>query len=513
MPRTRARLLTAAIAASGTLALTATPSADAGTYRAVQCHDRLTAGHADVVYARNSDRYLDSADCDGAGLGIAHEAGRRATREGRYGAWTLRAPTGTEIVRASAVVSGKRHDGHAPDLAIILADGARSVIAGAAGARDTLSWTGSAGRSLVARLACARVGRCGRGEGAFLRIRRIAVQLRDTVAPRVTPAGSLLAPGSRRGTHALAVRAEDTGSGVRSSVIEVNGDPLASRSFACRVSQDVALRLRPCPADPTARFDVATTARPFRQGPNQVRVCAADFAPTTGANRACSIRTVRVDNLCPVSAIHGAELRARFAGGGTHRRARSDETVRIVGRLGDGEGGPVAGAEVCVASRTLGTGSAETITATPRTDSEGRFRARLPAGPSREIRVAHWPGPERALERYLRLTTRAVPRLRVRPQRTLENGERARFRVALPGPGPASRRVAVQARADGRWIRVAGGQTNARGTFRAAYRFRSTSGRRTYAFRAIVPRQAGYPYAGGASTTRRATVVGRTMPG
>jgi hypothetical protein len=148
------------------------------------------------------------------------------------------------------------------------------------------------------------------------------------------------------------------------------------------------------------------------------------------------------------------------------------------------------------------------VIATRRTDARGRYEARIPRGPSREIRIAHWPDAERALERYLTLRSRARPRLRVAPKRTLTNGERLHFRVRLTGPAAGGRRVEVRARSRGRWLRIAGGRTNGRGVWNGAYRFRSTTGRRTYAFRAHVPRQEGYPYEAGRSRTARAKVVG-----
>ena len=504
----RPRIAAAAVAIAAAVLLLSASSAEAGTYRAVQCNDGLDATHPDTQYRATSDRYRDSADCDGLGLGITHAGGDRPTTGGRYGEWLMSAPGGVEIVKASARVAADGQDWHAPQVAMVLAGGVRSNVGGVRGSLHTISWSGSGGRALSARLTCSHASRCGPGEDAFLRIRNISAMLRDTTAPKLTVSGGLLEPGSRRGRQGLAVAATDSGGGVRSIVVEVNGDPVASRTFDCRLSQSVAVRLRPCPETPTARFDVLTTEH-FRQGPNQVRICVTDYAQNTNANRTCTARTVRVDNRCPVSAVHGAELRARFAGGGTRTSVRSDESAKVVGRVLDAGGAPLPGAQVCVATRPLRRGSSEGWMATPRTGPDGTFSVRIPAGPSREVRVAHWPGAEGALEAFLTLNSRAVPRLSLRPQRTLRNGERVRFRVSLPGPSAAGRRVEVQARAGGRWLRVGRGRTNHRGGWRGHYRFRSTTGRRTYAFRALVPRQQGYPYEGGPSRIARKTVVGR----
>jgi hypothetical protein len=501
------RLFLAATAVALAVALAAAPRAAAGTYRAVQCHEPLGAGRADASFTRNAPRYAASADCHRDGLGITHEPGPDRTRRDGFGAWTLAAPAGASIVRAAARVAAAGADWHAPQAFVTLAGGTRRAIAGIRGDRHDVSWRGEGGRSLTARLRCTNTGGCGRGEGAHIHLRRVALMLRDAVDPALEPAGSLLANGSRRGAETLAATLRDSGSGARTVTVEVNDEPLSAQVFDCHLAGAVALRLRPCPTSETARFDLATTAPGFRQGPNRLRVCAADYAPRGRSNRTCESRRVRVDNLCPVSATDAGALRVRF-GAGDRLRTRSDRASRIAGMLTDAGGAPVAGARVCVAARVRSGLAEERVLATPATDVRGRFRATLPAGPTRELRVAHWPDAERALERFATLQARAIPRLRLRPARRLENGERARFRVTLPGPANAGRRVAIQARSGGRWLRIAGGRTSATGAWRGAYRFRATTATRRYAFRATVTRQPGYPYLGGRSRIARIRVSG-----
>jgi hypothetical protein len=506
--RHRRGALAAAVFALLTLALALAPEANAGTYRAVQCHERLGAGRADAEFRQSSPHYAGTADCHAAGLGITHDPGREPTKRGRSGSWTIATPGGTEIVRIAARVGAAAGGGHVPELFLALAGGARQAITPVHGRGHRVTWSGVRGRALTARLGCSRRGGCGPGLDAHVHLRNIALALRDSLAPSVEPAGSLLAGGARRGVQSLQVAAADPGSGVRAVSVEVNGDPLDARVLDCHLAGAVALRLRPCPAAATPGFDLATTSPRFRQGPNRLRVCAADYAQRATANLACATRTVRVDNLCPLSATPGTSLTARFRGAGSHVATRSDRPVTVTGRLTGAGGGPVVGARVCVGARARGGEAAERILATPATNARGAFTARIPAGPSREIRVAHWPDSERALERHLTLRARAIPRLRVRPNRTLENGQRVRFTVRLPGPASAHRRVAIEARADGRWIRIAGGRTSHSGSWRARYRFHATTGTRRYAFRAVVPRQAGYPYEGGRSRIAHARVAG-----
>jgi len=498
------------LAGAAALFLLTTPAdATAGTYKAIQCYEQAGAGHHDAAFTSSSERYEKSSDCKGKGLGITHDPGSSPTGSGRYGAWTLTAPAGTEITRAAARVSAQSQNWHVPQLLIGLDGGARDLLDGVRGDLHTVDWEGTGGRSLSSRLACLNRRECGDGRDAHIYMRRIALTLRDLTSPTIQLGGSLLEPGSKRGNQVLEVAASDSGSGIRSVTVELNEEPLEARVLECSISNDVAVRLRPCPSSPTPRFDISTAAADFRQGPNELRVCASDYAPQATANRTCESRTVRVDNACPVSDVPGEVLRARFKGAGDRLTATSDATPIVTGVLTDDGGDPVRGAEVCVATRVkAGNGPSERVIATPITDADGRFSTRLPAGPSREVRIAHWRDPQHVSERFLELGSRAVPRLALSPDRPLRNGDSVRFDVRIPGPANGGKRVAVQARASGRWIRIDGGRTDRGGHWRGSYRFRSTTGTRRYAFRAVVPRQSGYPYAAGHSETRRATVSG-----
>jgi hypothetical protein len=339
-------------------------------------------------------------------------------------------------------------------------------------------------------------------------VKRIRATLDDRVAPKLGLAGSLLADGSRRGPQGLRPFASDLGGGVRRLLLQVNGEPVAAHTVACRLAGGIALRLRPCPSRAAGRFTVATASAPFRQGPNLVRVCAADYAATTAANRTCAQRRVRVDNLCPISREPGgATLRAHLRGGVRHLTLARRREAAVSGRLLSSTGGAIAGARLCVATRTRLAGVPERVIATPTTGADGRFRATIPPGPSREVRVAYRPAGASPVERYLDLDVRARPHLRLRPRDPIRNGNPVRFRVRLPGPGRAGRRVGIQVRANRRWLDLRDGHTGPRGIYRARYRFHATTGRRRYAFRATVPRQRAYPYEPGASRVRHVTVV------
>jgi hypothetical protein len=372
----------------------------------------------------------------------------------------------------------------------------------------SVSWAGPEARIFAARMRCRRERSCGAGRLARLALKRLVLTLRDPVSPTLALGGKLLAAGSRRGIENLSVQGSDDESGVRRFLVQVNGEPLTARTVRCALRDEVALRLRPCPGDAAASFAAVTSQPPFRQGPNALRACTADYAPDTGANRTCKTRRLRVDNLCPASPSRVTRISAHFRDGGVSRTTTSARESVVVGRLVGPSGAGVAGARACLATRVRLPGVPERVIATPVTDSTGRFRATVPAGPSREVRVAHWPDEEGALERMLRLDARARPRLRLRPRGALRNGERVRFRVELPAPVNARREVHVEVRANGRWLDLRDGRTGRTGVYRSRYRFRATTGRRSYRFRASVPQQPGYPYEAGRSAIRRKTVTG-----
>jgi hypothetical protein len=488
-----------ALAIAAAVAALGAASARAGAYRAALCDPRLGAHHADAAFERSSPHYLPEISCEPGGDGLVVGRDRGPTRPGAWGAWVIRAPSGIAIAGLSLKAAARRRVGQVPEL-LVDSGGEPALFARPAGGLRRFRWSGPPVRALIARLRCGVRSGCTRGAGSRVRVKRVALVLDDVVDPTLSVGGSLFEAGSRRGMETLAPAATDLGGGVRRFLVQVNGEPVSAHTVRCRLAGRVALRLAPCATRASARFTAATTAPPFRQGPNRVRICAADYATTTASNRACARRRIRVDNLCPLSERAGDTVRARLR---RHGRAAT-----VSGRLLDERGAGVPGAQVCIAARTRLTGLVERIVATPLTGYRGHFQATIPPGPNREIRVAHWPGEAGAIERYLRLEVPAQPALRLRPRHPIPNGARLRFEVRLPGPRSEGRRVRVQARAGHRWLDLRSGLTGADGVYRAGYRFRATTGRRTYGFRAVVPKQHGYPYEAGTSVVKRATVIG-----
>jgi hypothetical protein len=479
--------------------LIAASSTEAGIYKAAQCHPGLGAGHPDLGFRRTSRGYRGSAACvAGAGLGIEHAAERAGG--GRLGAWIMRTPPGLDLLRAGLWVAGDAANGHVPELIASSPGRSPRRFGRAAGRFHRVRLAGDASRIEV-RLRCVRSRGCGPGRDARVAVRRLVFRLVDTHAPQLELRGPLVGGVTQRGGSPLEAIASDSGAGVRSVVVEVNGEPLATTGFRCQLRRGIAVRLRPCPARDTAALTARTAAAPFRQGPNTLLACALDFTRKARANHACETRRIRVDNACPVSGERlDASLRTSL-----HRR---NGRLRLRGRLVDESGSGISGAEVCIATRVRLPNTTERVVASPATAGGGRFKTILPRGPNREVRVAYWADTERVVERYEDARAKARPRLRVRPRRPFRNGQRAHFLVTLQGPARTQRRLTLKVRSDGRWLPLRQGRTDRRGRWSTSYRFRSTTGERTYRFAVFVPRQPGYPYMRGRSAVRRVRVVG-----
>jgi len=179
------------------------------------------------------------------------------------------------------------------------------------------------------------------------------------------------------------------------------------------------------------------------------------------------------------------------------------------GRVMTSQGAPLPSASVLIEGQAR-SGGAFVRLGTATTDSQGKFRFTIPAGPSRTVRY-RYDGTNTVRPAAASLTTKvsAAARLKV-DRRRLRNGQTVRFSGKLLGkPIPAEGKVvALQAKVGREWRTFANPRANSRGAFKHRYRFTSTTGLKRYAFRAVVAREAAYPYEAGKSPIVRVTVRG-----
>lgn len=373
--------------------------------------------------------------------------------------------------------------------------------------------------SMVLNCDGSRLSECA--TGATLGAHYFAATEVDPNAPSVSSLhGSLLAGGPIRGTQTLAAELTDKGGGLSEAAVLVNGAFAGKqRREPCSVISTrnpsvtgrVATNVSPCPAADSIEWTLDTQAYPFRDGANTVAVCGFDFATIGESNRGCApAQAVSVDNSCTPSTVPGGELlSAEFTK--SHEStytAGFGEGAEISGRLATGAEDPVPGATLCVKVETLGVDERPATVATVTTDATGAYRYEVPAGPNRRF-VLGYRNDSRQVARDVRFYSRVRPSLKLAPP-VLRNGARVRLWGKLPGPRPGKRVVVLQANAPGseRWITFRRASTDASGAFHTGYRFNSTTQTIRYRFRALVPKQAGYPWVEGHSRPAAVTVKG-----
>jgi hypothetical protein len=498
---------TVATLAMAALAILA-PSARAGTYVAVECAPGYNPDAPDAFFSRTSDHYLPGGACAGSGNGLLLTHQGDLTKPDRYGAWSFGPPAGTEFTQITAQSHIAHDAGHKAYFTIVDAAGTVHYRWPREGVYDAVDWTaGSAATHFSSWLYCtgAGDGNCHASSSAHNYVRNLWFTFRDKVDPTLSVAGSLFAGDTRSGPQTVDLESTDVGGGVWRWKVFVNGALADGAEAGCdAVSGGVGRRFVPCPLSASHSFALDTSAAPFHDGANEVTTCVEDFGGPV--NEVCQTRSVQVENRCASSGSVPAErLEAGFGGGRPHVMIASTRRAPIEGRLVGRGGEPVSRALICALATVPG--GEEASEGEARTDSRGHFSYLPVRGPSRQLRLIYRHGSE-VVQTVLTLTVRVRPRLKVGPRAHLHNGEVARFRGKLPGPGAARRIVVLQARIGKRWQAFKTARTGPDGRFRARYRFRSTTSRRLYRFRALVREQAGYPYARGTSPTRRIVVTG-----
>lgn len=181
------------------------------------------------------------------------------------------------------------------------------------------------------------------------------------------------------------------------------------------------------------------------------------------------------------------------AGGGT--------TVEGLLRSTDGDQ-PIVGGAVLVSQQPRGSGRVRQL-GVVHTDPLGRFSFRVPAEPSGSLSFSYaGTNTTRPAESVATLLVFARTRLRV-DRRRVRNGDSVLFTGRLRGGyiSPAGKLVTLQAYVPGRrrWISFATPRSDRNGVWSFSYRFEATSGVVRYRFRALVPRESGYPFEPGGS--------------
>jgi hypothetical protein len=212
-------------------------------------------------------------------------------------------------------------------------------------------------------------------------------------------------------------------------------------------------------------------------------------------------------------------VRARGSHGKTHYRtvlvvrprANFGRTIPLQGRLTTPGGNPLANSDIEVWQRTRLPAAQWRRVAIVRTTRTGRYRFKALRGPSRTLRF-RYPGTAkiRARTTEVELGIRARTTIEANRHRVV-NGEDVTFSGRLKGRqyGSVGKTLYLQVYARGRWATFATPRAAAStGRWSENYRFTATRGLVRYRFRAVVPREAGYPYERGTSRSVRVVVRG-----
>ena len=345
---------------------------------------------------------------------------------------------------------------------------------------------------------------------AFAYVTNFYAEVQDLAAPSVSATGEILDGGVVSGVQTMTAGVSDSGGGVRSIAVYVNGIQSAHLSVCGPDLDEVTYsHLQPCPVSSGPRAIQLDTEHGagWVNGANDVRICGYDVG---GNESPCVRRTVSVDNSCAASGGSAATSLDSGAdvGGQLRRRAQltSKDSPVIRGTLKDSGGSPISGASVCVYQTTDLPDAGRELATVVTTQGNGRFATRLDAGPSRTLDLVYRHNTKKLNDR-VELGSTVVPALAI-PRKHLVNGQAARFLGRLPGPNAEGRAVALQARVGRKWRTFKQVQTREGGRFRGKYRFTQTIGRVRYVFRALVKSQSGYPYDPGASHKRKVVVRG-----
>jgi hypothetical protein len=313
----------------------------------------------------------------------------------------------------------------------------------------------------------------------------------DTTAPAAPQGVSVAAPGTPR---ALA------GFDVRWRNIADAGSPIDAAHY--RVLNAAGGEV--VPATTVAGRDVESIAElnaPGNRGAYTLLLWLSDEEGNVGAPV-----SVPLSYSCMRSeAGPGAALTTAITRKGRKRvLVRQGRGAALRGRLFGADGAGVPGASICVFSRVV-TDPGSDFLGIALTGADGRYRFPVPAGPSRDLTVAHRFG-HRRIAAGARIATKVRPTFKVR-RKVVRNKGVARFHGRIPGPHNDRVVVVLQVKRGKGWLAFRRYRTRRGGRFTVGYRFSRTNRPTLYLMRAQVRAQGGYPFVQGTSRPLRLIVL------
>jgi hypothetical protein len=389
-----------------------------------------------------------------------------------------------------------------------------SVPAGSLGARLFVN----ANCGVIPGHICERNAGDPNGYAAAIYVYAADLILEENAAPHATnAAGDLASAPTVQGQSDLSFDATDAGSGVFEAMFSVDGHVVQrtvvdSNGGRCRdvgqTTDGLAAFLYVQPCAPAVSVDVPFDTTKVANGAHHLLVSVIDAA---GNAAPVLDRSVTIANPPAPGAANGtnasaqATLSVRWTG--TRKAslmAGFGGRETLTGQLKGPGGVPIAGAAIDLRVTPAYAGARPQQISNLQTGPDGRFGLRIVGGASsRTLRFAYRAHVGDALPvatRTLALQVRAGIALSVSP-RTTSVGRSIVFSGRLRG-GPIPRggkQLVLEAHSLGSpWIEFKVVRTDARGRYRAAYRFKF-SGPADYRFRARSEPESDFPFAGGSS--------------
>jgi hypothetical protein len=351
--------------------------------------------------------------------------------------------------------------------------------------------------------------------------------LLDSTVPSVANvSGSLLAGGTLTGAATITFTASDSGGGVYSATVLIDGHRVVREvpdsngglcvNLAPPSNATMAFAApQPCPA--TEDISIPLDTAQFPAGQHHLQVVVTDAAgeeasaydgtittsgpPGVGVNGSINGRGPHIAN---GDSCAGETLNLTVNGKSKPPAIPYGKTVIVRGVLHCGTV-PIRGARVLIA--TIGGSRGAAIVSFVQTALDGSFEYAVPRGPDRTLRFSYVaysddPGPSATATAAIRISSRI--KLRIKPHHT-SNGHSIYWTGTVTGgpypPQGVTLEVEVQ---EGRFWRVFDQVVaNRKGQFHYSYRFHETTQPTTYTFRVALPDSGsgGYPYVPAASNT------------
>jgi hypothetical protein len=373
----------------------------------------------------------------------------------------------------------------------------------------------------------------GAGSAASISLYAADITLADDTPPTVSSVGgSLAAGGTLSGVGDISFSAADTGSGLYEAVFLVDGHAvsrqlLESGNGPCRNvggtsdGSNAFFEVEPCPLalSDDLSFDTALAS----DGSHLLTVQLLDAAgnATTIINRQVTFANHTASVPAGASIGPGSLLVLRGAANGTNasdqakltarwkstakevRTSSYGATDRITGRLAAPGGVPISGAALNVYETPAYEGARTVPLAEVHTGPTGAWTLTLPRDTSSsalrfEYR-SHQDDTIPVATAALALRVHTGIALRIAP-RVTSVGHRIVFTGVLHGAPipPGGKQLVLEASSGGEWVQFDTITTNAKGRYRASYRFKFP-GPASYRFRVYSPHEADFPFLEGTS--------------